>query len=30
MREGAMQWFKTDYTTPAGAFDVTVLGQDVK
>jgi polar amino acid transport system substrate-binding protein len=26
----SMQWFKTDYTTPAGAFDVTVLGQDVK
>jgi polar amino acid transport system substrate-binding protein len=30
LKSMSMQWFKTDYTTPAGAFDVTVLGQDVK
>jgi polar amino acid transport system substrate-binding protein len=26
----SMQWFGTDYTTPAAAFDLTKLGQDVK
>ena len=26
----SMQWFGTDYTTPAGAFDLAKLGQDVK
>jgi polar amino acid transport system substrate-binding protein len=26
----SMTWFKTDYTTPAGAFDLTVIGQQVK
>ena len=26
----SLQWFGTDYTTPAGAFDLTKLGQAVK
>ena len=26
----SIQWFKTDYTTPAGQFNLTLLGQEVK
>jgi polar amino acid transport system substrate-binding protein len=26
----SIQWFKTDYTTVAGQFDLSVIGQDVK
>jgi ABC-type amino acid transport substrate-binding protein len=26
----SMDWFKTDYTTPAGKFDLSLLGQEVK
>ena len=29
LKQMSMQWFGTDYTTPAAAFDVTKLGQDV-
>ena len=30
MKALSMEWFKTDYTTPAGAFDLDVLEQDVE
>jgi polar amino acid transport system substrate-binding protein len=30
MKSMSQQWFATDYTTQAGAFDIAVLGQEVK
>ena len=30
LKSMSMQWFGTDYTTPAGAFDLTKLGQEVQ
>ncbi|MEO6208070.1 MAG: hypothetical protein ABIP77_08980 [Candidatus Limnocylindrales bacterium] len=30
MKELSKRWFETDYTTPAGEFDISVLRQEVE